>query len=319
MKLIWIVILGAVIAGCATVTPTQTFKKSPFPNRGVLVKLTNTDPAATVYCAGATGHVLIGAGPAYVDCGAAPPVTCIPPQVLENGVCITPPSCPCACTPPAIWNGTTCTTPPPVTCTPPQVLENGVCVTPPPANTGINSCAATQMSTVFPNGTSLPRQCSGNVTFYHNYHAPYPGPNLFRLDVALADAIHPGPFSDIISGYTMLLPVGAGSYVSLAFNMAISGQAQFTSDPSGGPAGMITISRRPGVFSTTDPDIVVSPVYGPCVYAYGASNSLWMGVGADCPLVMGTDYYLNFAPVQSDGTPLADYTGILSYSEVAGH
>ncbi len=273
-----VLILGLVVlAGCHSPSTEVTFKKSPFPNRGVLVKAQSADTAAPVYCAGATGHVLVGAGPTYVDCGVAPPPVC---------------------TPPATWNGTACV---------------------PPTPTGIDHCAADQKSTVFSNGTTLPRQCTGNVTFYHNYHAPYPGPALYRLDVALADALHPGPFSNIISGYTMLLPVAAGSYVSLAFNMAISGQAQFTSDPSGGPAGMISISRRPGVFAVGDPDLVVSPVYGPCVYSYGASNSLWMGVGADCPLVIGTDYYLNFAPIQSDGSPWPDYTGILSYSEVAGH
>ena len=313
-----LILIACMLVACSSPQPPLKFAKSPFPNRGVLVKPRTTDPAASVYCAGATGHVLIGAGPTYVDCGAVQPPTCTPPAVWNGSACVTPPpTCPCSCTPPAVWNGTACAVPPP-TCTPPQVLENGVCVIP-PTDTGINHCAASQTSTAFTSGITLARQCTGNVTFYHGYHAPYPGPNLFRLDVAFADALHPGPWADLISGYTALIPVGAGSYVSLGFNATIPGQMQFTSDPSGGPAGVISISRRPGVFAIGDPDLVVSPVYGPCVYTYGASNSIWFGMNADCPLTQGADYYLNFAPVVTDGSPLSDYAGILSYSEVAGH
>ncbi|MEX0763602.1 MAG: CFI-box-CTERM domain-containing protein, partial [Nitrosopumilaceae archaeon] len=38
------------------------------------------------------------------------PITCNPPQILENGICVNPP---------------------PITCNPPQILENGICVNPP--------------------------------------------------------------------------------------------------------------------------------------------------------------------------------------------
>ncbi|MEX1053292.1 MAG: CFI-box-CTERM domain-containing protein [Nitrosopumilaceae archaeon] len=40
----------------------------------------------------------------------AQPITCNPPQILENGICVNPP---------------------PITCNPPQILENGICVNPP--------------------------------------------------------------------------------------------------------------------------------------------------------------------------------------------
>ena len=57
-----------------------------------------------------------------------PTPTCISPQVLQNGVCVTPTP---TCTAPQVLQNGVCVTPTP-TCTSPQVLENGVCVTPTP-------------------------------------------------------------------------------------------------------------------------------------------------------------------------------------------
>lgn len=54
------------------------------------------------------------------------PTTCTLPQILQNGVCITPPL---TCTPPQVPQGFVCVTPQP-TCVPPTVLQNGVCITP---------------------------------------------------------------------------------------------------------------------------------------------------------------------------------------------
>ena len=182
---------------------------------------------------------------------------------------------------------------------------------------GIDYCAATQNSTAM-GGVVLQRQCTGSVSFGSNYHAAYAGPNLNRLDKVFADRLHPGPFPNLISGYSMVMSINAGSYISLGFNATNSGQMQFTADPSYGEAGVITISRRPGVFSGTDPSIV-SGIYGPCVYNYGGSNSMWIGMGgADCPLVQGQDYYVNFADVDAV-TGQAYGIGRVSYSVVAGH
>jgi len=182
--------------------------------------------------------------------------------------------------------------------------------------TGINSCSATQSSTSI-GGVILQRQCTGGVAFGNNYHPAYVGPNLYRLDVAFADKLHPGPFPNLISGYSMVMSINKGSYVSLAFNATNSGQMQFTADPSYGEAGVISISRRPGVFSLTDPDIV-SGTYGACVYNNSGSNSMWIGMGADCPLIKGQDYYVNFADVDGvSGQPIG--IGRVSYSVVAGH
>jgi hypothetical protein len=70
-----------------------------------------------------------------------PPPTCTLPQVLTNGVCITPtPTC---ISPQVLTNGV-CVTPPP-TCTSPQVLINGVCVT--PISPTVQSWAATLITT----------------------------------------------------------------------------------------------------------------------------------------------------------------------------
>jgi len=57
----------------------------------------------------ARGYVVVPSTVAPIQ----PPITCTPPQILQNGVCVNPP---------------------PITCTPPQILQNGVCVNPPPTN-----------------------------------------------------------------------------------------------------------------------------------------------------------------------------------------
>lgn len=56
-----------------------------------------------------------------------PTVTCTPPQVLENGACVTPPV---TCTPPQVLMSGACVNPP-TTCMPPQVMQDGACVSPP--------------------------------------------------------------------------------------------------------------------------------------------------------------------------------------------
>jgi hypothetical protein len=67
--------------------------------------------------------------------------------------------------------------------------------------------------------------------------------------------------------------------------------------------------------------------YGVCTYSYGASNSMWFGMGgADCPLVQGQDYYINFAGVDVNGTqqcfnsaPNSCGTEKVSYQVVSSH
>ena len=57
-----------------------------------------------------------------------PTPTCTSPQILQSGVCVTPTP---TCTPPQTLQSGVCVTPP-VTCTSPQILQSGVCVTPTP-------------------------------------------------------------------------------------------------------------------------------------------------------------------------------------------
>jgi polyvinyl alcohol dehydrogenase (cytochrome) len=59
----------------------------------------------------------------YLDPNTPTP-TCTPPQVPQNGICVTPPPC----SPPQVIQNGICVTP--TNCTPPQVSQNGVCVTP---------------------------------------------------------------------------------------------------------------------------------------------------------------------------------------------
>jgi polyvinyl alcohol dehydrogenase (cytochrome) len=55
--------------------------------------------------------------------GVVTPPTCVLPQVLQGGICVTPVV---TCTPPQVSQGGVCVTPP--TCVPPQVLQGNVCV-----------------------------------------------------------------------------------------------------------------------------------------------------------------------------------------------
>jgi hypothetical protein len=190
---------------------------------------------------------------------------------------------------------------------------------PPPPQTG--ACDATQKSTYL-GSVQLSRQCSGTATF-GAYHAAWSG-NLYNLTDVLGDASHPGPFPNLISGYTMVMPIQTGNYVSLGFVADSAGQMQFTTDPSYGDGGIITISTTPGAFSGST---VVSGGYGQCIYSYGAANSMWIGMGgADCPLVQGRTYYINFAAVDLNGTQQCFNTRThtcasdkISYQVVSGH
>ncbi|WP_152539506.1 hypothetical protein [Methylomicrobium lacus] len=73
-------------------------------------------------------------------CVTPPPPTCIAPQVLQGNVCVTPR--PPTCIAPQVLQGNVCVTPPPPTCIAPQVLQGNVCVTPPPLSP---TCIAPQV------------------------------------------------------------------------------------------------------------------------------------------------------------------------------
>lgn len=79
------------------------------------------------------------------------PTTCTPPQVLQDGACITP------CILPKVLKNGVCELP--ITCTPPQVLENNVCVTPKP-NLSIQINSPVTLLTV----GSTPQTVKGTVS-----------------------------------------------------------------------------------------------------------------------------------------------------------
>ncbi len=151
---------------------------------------------------------------------------------------------------------------------------------------------------------------------FNGYHAVYTGA-FDTLDAALTDRSKVGPFPNFISGYAMSIQIQPGYYASFKFTVpatSTTGQMQFTSDPSVGDPGTISVSTRPGAFTVADG--VVQGAYGPCVYNDGGGNSLWMGVGVDCPLQPGQTYYLNFADVDKYGNQ--GPTSKIGYQETAG-
>ncbi len=86
-----------------------------FPNNGVY---TLEIDIKSITINGKTDSSRLGIARGYVVIPSTvtpiqPPITCTPPQILQNGVCVNPP---------------------PITCTLPQILQNGVCVNPQPTN-----------------------------------------------------------------------------------------------------------------------------------------------------------------------------------------
>lgn len=124
------------ISGAWTDGTTYTF--TPPDDQGTHLVLHAAVPNGTLL--GANGHWAEGSftvPAAPQNCQPPAPVVCTPPQVLQNGVCVTPPQ-------------------PPVVCTPPQVLQNGSCVTPTPTPTPTSPTAAPTPPSTSPITTSTP-------------------------------------------------------------------------------------------------------------------------------------------------------------------
>jgi hypothetical protein len=212
-------------------------------------------------------------------------------------------------------SGITSVTPSPASVTVVAAASTPAPPPPPPSS----SCST---DTTLIGGRTLTRQCSGAVSF-GAYHPAYNG-DLSILGGPLTDKTHAGPFPNFLSGYTMVMTVNSGSYISMKFNATNSGQMQFTSDPSYGDAGIMSISTQQGDFFGSS---VVRGAYGACTYNYSSSNSMWVGMGgADCPLVAGQDYYINFVDVDINGvsqcfnsSPSTCGNSKVSYQVVSGH
>jgi hypothetical protein len=145
------------ISGAWTDGTTYTF--TPPDDQGTHLVLHAAVPNGTLL--GANGHWAEGSftvPAAPQNCQPPPPVVCTPPQVLENGVCVTPPQPPVVCTPPQVLQNGVCVTPPqpPVVCTPPQVLQNGSCVTPTPTPTPTSPTGTPTPPSTSPITTSTP-------------------------------------------------------------------------------------------------------------------------------------------------------------------
>ena len=119
-----------------SVGPTSVISTSVLPP--------TTDSGSGAQCSVAHLHVVTGNDSGFlIICSPSPiagtimnyiifnpstPNTCTAPQVLQNGVCVTPPV---TCTAPQVLQNGVCVTPP-VTCTAPQVLDKttNTCITP---------------------------------------------------------------------------------------------------------------------------------------------------------------------------------------------
>ena len=124
------------ISGAWTDGTTYTF--TPPDDQGTHLVLHAAVPNGTLL--GANGHWAEGSftvPAAPQNCQPPPPVVCTPSQVLQNGVCVTPPQ-------------------PPVVCTPPQVLQNGSCVTPTPTPPPTPPTATPTPPSISPITTSTP-------------------------------------------------------------------------------------------------------------------------------------------------------------------
>lgn len=91
--------------------------------------------------------------------------TCIPPEILQNNVCVTPP--PPSCPLPQVLQNNVCVTPS-LTCTAPQVVKNSSCVTPPPLATVVRILTSMGSIDIHLFDTAAPKTVANFLSYVTN-------------------------------------------------------------------------------------------------------------------------------------------------------
>jgi hypothetical protein len=193
-------------------------------------------------------------------------------------------------------NYVACGTVAPPACTPPAVLDPATnrCVTP---QTNPNVCSASQLSDSI-GGKALARSCFGSVSFKNPGSAWAAKADVsFYGNTDLPSLLSGGSsraFMGMLSGAPFMMTVNAGTYVSFPITPIAAGLIQFSTNASFGAGGYISLSTRPGQFVDGNPSVICSNATGGGLYASAAA-------GAQCPLLVGRTYYVNFAGVDYGG------------------
>jgi hypothetical protein len=74
--------------------------------------------------------------------------------------------------------------------------------------------------------------------------------------VHLTDVLGGTGWPNYITGYSFTPTISAGYYIALDFVPTSSGSIQFTTDPSYGNGGLISLSTVPGKFLPTDAGVI---------------------------------------------------------------
>jgi hypothetical protein len=356
--LLYGVALLAASAAQAQTTPTaiqtitfntpQTLSPGSCPINGITTLTINSDgtmftngtptctTACTTNCGTTVPNVVVTptlTGSPYTNgSGAAAPViswtasqaaNCTLPNATSNGftyvagansfVLSTPPTV----TSPTTYNFT-------VSCTSPSaaytvsVVPASVSLTVNPNGSGTTTgCSPTQLSSTL-GSTQLKRQCTGTASYSGNKF----GQKAYNGNmVHLTDVLGGTGWPNYITGYSFTPTISAGYYIALDFVPTSSGSIQFTTDPSYGNGGLISLSTVPGKFLPTDAGVI-------CAYGRGASNSLYINTtpGGYCSVAAGQTYYVNFASADYAGNSLCFPSNVsnscasspVSYSEIVG-
>jgi hypothetical protein len=170
-------------------------------------------------------------------------------------------------------------------------------VPPPPPPPSPGACSASQMSDVI-GGKTLARACFGTIVFQNPNSSFAVKANVnFNGAMDLPTILSGGSakgFMGMLSGAPFQLTVAAGTYVALPITPTVAGTIQFSANASFGSAGTISLSTRPGGFVQGQPGVICTQSTGGGLYASSAA-------GAQCPLLVGRTYYVNFAGVDVSG------------------
>jgi hypothetical protein len=137
------------------------------------------------------------------------------------------------------------------------------------------------------------RQVSGYVSYSGNLF----GLKGYTGDMTSLASVAQGSWPSYHTGYSITPNINSGCYIALEFSPTSSGSIEFTSDPSFGDAGLISLSTEPGEFSAASSNVI-------CSMNRGAGNSLYIttpDMPSHCHVEIGQTYFINLQNSDSSG------------------
>jgi hypothetical protein len=175
--------------------------------------------------------------------------------------------------------------------------SGGIIVVPPGGPTSGNAGGARTGTCVA--GTSpsdvggFSRQTSGYVSYSGNRF----GLKGYTGDMTSLASVAQGTWPSYHTGYSITPNINSGCYIALEFSPTSSGAIEFTSDPSYGDPGLISLSTEPGEFSTSSSSVI-------CSMSRGGANSIYIttpDMPSQCHVQIGQTYFINMQNSDSNG------------------